>query len=84
VFRSNRFIYGQLINDETGQTLVSADSRKVHAKGGQAQAKEVGKKIGEEAHKKGITQVIFDRGGFQYQGMIAALAEGAREAGLSF
>ncbi len=84
VFRSNRFIYAQLINDETGKTLVSADSRKSGGKNGEERAKEVGVQIGEKAKVAGITSVVFDRGGFQYQGMIAALAEGARGAGLSF
>jgi large subunit ribosomal protein L18 len=84
VFRSNRFIYAQLINDETGKTLIAADSRNAKAKGGHDQAKEVGALIGAQAKEKGITSVVFDRGGFQYQGMIAALADGAREAGLTF
>ena len=84
VFRSNRFVYAQLINDETGATLVSADSRK--AKGGSARerAEEVGKTIADLAKGKGIDAVVFDRGGFQYQGVIAALADGARKAGLVF
>ncbi len=84
VFRSNRFIYAQLINDETGTTIVSADSRSAKGKGGQERAKEVGMMIGTKAKEKGITSVIFDRGGFQYQGMIACVADGAREAGLTF
>lgn len=84
VFRSNRFIYAQLINDEAGKTIVSADSRSAKAANGRERAKEVGKLIAEKAKEKGITSVTFDRGGFQYQGMIAALADGAREAGLSF
>jgi large subunit ribosomal protein L18 len=84
VFRSNRFIYAQLINDESGKTLASADSRSAKGARGEDRAKEVGSLIAAKAKEKGITQVIFDRGGFQYQGMIAALADGAREAGLSF
>lgn len=84
VFRSNRFIYAQLINDEAGKTIVACDSRTAKGKGGQERAKEVGAMIGAKAKEKGITSVIFDRGGFQYQGMIAALADGAREAGLIF
>jgi large subunit ribosomal protein L18 len=84
VFRSNRFIYAQLINDEAGKTVASADSRTAKGKGGQERAKEVGAMIGAKAKEKGITSVIFDRGGFQYQGMIAALADGARETGLIF
>jgi large subunit ribosomal protein L18 len=84
VFRSNRFIYAQLINDEAGKTIVSVDSRSAKSANGRERAKEVGTQIAELAKGKGITQVTFDRGGFQYQGMIAALADGAREAGLSF
>ncbi len=84
VFRSNRFIYAQLIDDASGKTLAAADSRTVKVKSGHEQAKAVGALIAEKAKAKGITSVVFDRGGFQYQGMIAALAEGAREAGLTF
>ncbi len=84
VFRSNRFIYAQLINDEAGKTIVACDSRSSKGKGGQERAKEVGAMIGAKAKEKGITSVIFDRGGFQYQGMIASVADGAREAGLTF
>ncbi len=84
VFRSNRFIYAQLINDEAGKTIASVDSRSAKAAKGRERAKEVGTLIAEKAKEKGITSITFDRGGFQYQGMIAALADGAREAGLSF
>jgi large subunit ribosomal protein L18 len=84
VFRSNRFIYAQLINDEAGKTIVAADSRSAKGANGRERAKEIGTLIAQKAKEKGITQVTFDRGGFQYQGMIAALADGAREAGLAF
>lgn len=84
VFRSNRFIYAQLINDETGKTIASADSRSVKSGSGRDRAKEVGATIAVKAKEKGITSIIFDRGGFQYQGMIASVADGAREAGLIF
>ncbi len=84
VFRSNRFIYAQLINDEAGKTVASVDSRDIKTGKGIEKAKEVGVQIAKKAIDKGITSIIFDRGGFQYQGMIAALADGAREAGLSF
>jgi large subunit ribosomal protein L18 len=84
VFRSNRFIYAQLINDESGKTVASADSRSAKGTSGRDRAKEVGAMIGAKAKEKGITSVIFDRGGFQYQGMIASVADGAREAGLVF
>lgn len=84
VFRSNRFIYAQLINDEVGKTIVAADSRSAKGKTARERAAEVGRIIGEGAKGKGIEKIVFDRGGFQYQGAIAALADGAREAGLIF
>ena len=84
VYRSNRFMYAQLINDETATTLIGLDTRKSKAKTALFRAKEVGTMIAEEAKKKGITKVVFDRGGFGYQGAVAALADGAREGGLTF
>lgn len=84
VFKSNRSIYAQLINDETGVTLAAADSRSMKADSIQDRAREVGKSIAEAAKAKGVTKAVFDRGGFQYQGSVAALADGAREAGLEF
>jgi large subunit ribosomal protein L18 len=84
VFRSNRFVYAQLINDEKGATLASADSRKAQGANARERASAVGKAIAEAAKKQGVTQAVFDRGGFQYQGVIAALADGARAAGLQF
>lgn len=84
VFRSNRFIYTQLIDDEAGKTVAAADSRTAKSAKPFDRAKEVGAQIAGKAKEKGITEVVFDRGGFQYQGMIASLADGAREAGLSF
>lgn len=84
VYRSNRFIYAQLINDETGTTVASLDTRKVKGETALARAKEAGKLLAEKAKKSGIERVVFDRGGFQYQGAVVALAEGAREGGLGF
>lgn len=84
VFRSNKEIYAQIIDDTKGVTLVSASSLKLENGGNIAAAKEVGKMIAEAALKAGITQVVFDRGGYIYHGRVQALAEGAREAGLSF
>ncbi len=84
VFRSNRFLYAQLINDEAGVTLVGMDTRKASAKTAILRAKEVGTMIATEAKKKGITKIAFDRGGFQYKGAVVSLAEGAREGGLMF
>lgn len=83
-FRSNRFIYAQLIDDETGTTLAAADSRSSKAKSAIERAKEVGATIAKVAKEKGIEKAVFDRGGFQYLGAIISLAEGAREAGLKF
>lgn len=84
VYRSNRFMYAQLIDDDAGVTLVGTDTRKAKAKTAKDRAKEVGGMVAMEAKKKGITKVVFDRGGFQYQGAVVSLAEGAREGGLEF
>ena len=84
VFRSNRYIYAQLVDDENHVTIVSADSRKEQGASAKERAAAVGATIAEAAKKKGVDKIVFDRGGFQYQGMIAALAEGARKAGLQF
>ncbi len=84
VFRSNRYVYAQLIDDEAGTTIASADSRKVGGATAVERASAVGKAIGEAAVAKKIEKIVFDRGGFRYQGIVAALADGAREAGLKF
>jgi large subunit ribosomal protein L18 len=84
VFRSNTFIYAQLIDDVSGKTLASADSRKEKAGTGVEKAKTVGSVIAKKALDAKVTEVVFDRGGFKYQGSIAALADAAREAGLKF
>ncbi len=84
VFRSNRYMYAQLINDEAQVTLVGRDTRQSKEKTALLRAKEIGGMIAEEAKKKGITRVAFDRGGFQYKGAVVSLAEGAREGGLEF
>lgn len=85
VFRSNTGIYAQLIDDFSGVTLASASSREVGAKSVNKEAsKKVGAKIAEVAKSKGITAVVFDRNGYLYHGNIQALAEGARESGLTF
>ncbi len=83
VYRSLTSIYVQLIDDEKEATLVSATDKDL--KGTKSEkAKEVGKLIATKAKEKGIECVVFDRGGFKYQGRVQALAEGAREAGLKF
>ena len=85
VFRANQHIYGQLIDDAQGKTLVSGSSLEVKSKGNKSEiAKEVGKLVAKKALEKGIKAVVFDRGGFAYHGRVKALAEGAREAGLVF
>ena len=90
VFRSSKHIYAQLIDDLTGNTLAAASSdtpdlRKSVPYGGNVKAAaEVGKRIAAVAKEKGITKAAFDRGHYRYHGRIKALADGAREAGLSF
>ncbi len=83
VFRSNRFVYAQLIDDDAGKTLAAVDSRDQKGANGTERATAVGTAIAEAAKKSGVTAVVFDRGGFQYQGIVAALADGARAAGLT-
>ncbi|MBR6398510.1 MAG: 50S ribosomal protein L18 [Lachnospiraceae bacterium] len=90
VFRSNKHMYAQIIDDVKGVTLVSASTLQAEVKEGleytdtvEAAAK-VGKVIGEKALNAGIKEVVFDRGGFVYHGKIKALADAAREAGLAF
>lgn len=90
VFRSGRHIYAQVVNDETGTTLVSAATVQSALRedgkflGNVEGAKRVGKAVAEAAMNAGVTQVVFDRNGFLYHGRIRALAESAREAGLDF
>ncbi len=85
VFRSSKHIYAQIINDVTHNTVLSISSLALDLKAsGKDSAKEVGKKIAQEAVKKGIESVVFDRNGYIYHGRIQSLAEGAREGGLKF
>ena len=88
VFRSHKNIYAQIIDDTAGNTLVSAstlDSElKANYGGNNDAAKAVGELIAKKAAEKGITEVVFDRGGYVYHGRVASLAEGAREGGLKF
>lgn len=90
VFRSLSNIYAQVIDDEAGKTIVSASTidnevqKQLDGKNKTDAAKLVGKVVAERAKEAGITSVVFDRGGYRYHGRIAALAEGAREAGLEF
>jgi large subunit ribosomal protein L18 len=86
VFRSNRQIYVQLVNDVTGETLVAASSREKEIAARKVnkieQAKLVGKRIAERAKEKGIERVVFDRSGYLYHGRVKNLADAARENGL--
>jgi large subunit ribosomal protein L18 len=87
VFRSNKSIYCQVIDDQTGHTIVAASSldSAINKDGNKIdQAKEVGKSIAEKAKAKGIESIVFDRAGYLYHGRVKALAEGAREGGLQF
>ena len=87
VFRSNTNIYVQIINDETGSTLVSASSldKDLKIKNNNIEAAtKVGESIAKKAIKAGIKKVVFDRGGYMYHGRVKALAEAARENGLEF
>lgn len=90
IFRSITDIYAQVIDDASGHTLVSASSidkelrEKVKGLKKSEQAKLVGKTVAERAKSKGISAVVFDRGGFKYMGRVKALADGARDGGLQF
>jgi large subunit ribosomal protein L18 len=85
VFRSNRGIYAQIIDDEIGQTIVGVSSQEVKTKGKKiVTSLELGKMLAEKAIAKGISRVVFDRNGYKYHGRVKALAEGAREGGLKF
>jgi large subunit ribosomal protein L18 len=90
VHRSSRHIRAQVIDDQTGRTIVSASSLDAEVKsqikggGNIAASKVVGKMVAERAQAKGVDKVVFDRGGYQYHGRVKAVAEAAREAGLKF
>jgi large subunit ribosomal protein L18 len=84
VFRSNKFMYAQIIDDATNKTIVSTSDIKGMTGNKVDRAKVLGENIAELALKAGITTVVFDRGGFRYTGRIQSLAEGARSKGLQF
>jgi len=88
VYRSNRHVVAQVIDDGAGVTLVAASTLEADLRDGgtsnQDAAAKVGQRVAERAKAAGITSVVFDRGGFRYQGRVAALATAAREAGLEF
>lgn len=77
VFRSNKYIYAQLIDDSKGVTLLNA-------KGAKKTALKIGESLAKKALEKGIKKIVFDRGGYKYHGQIKSLAEGARQGGLRF
>jgi len=88
VHRSGKHIYAQVIDDAEGKTLASASTLEKDVRGSTgatiSAAQEVGKRVAEAAKKAGVTQVVFDRGGFLFHGRVKALAEAARESGLEF
>jgi large subunit ribosomal protein L18 len=88
VHRSGKHIYAQVIDDAEGKTVASASTLEKDVRGSTgatiAAAQEVGKRLAEAAKKAGVTQVVFDRGGFLYHGRVKALADAARESGLEF
>ena len=88
VFRSSRHIYAQLIDDTRGHTIAAASTMEAEARTGRTgdidAARAVGRRLGERAKQAGVSSAVFDRGGFRYHGRVAAVADGAREAGLAF
>lgn len=85
VYKSNKEIYAQLIDDKEGKTLASASSRELKATGNKVEVSaKVGQAIAEKAKAAGIETIVFDRNGFVYHGRVKALADGAREGGLKF
>lgn len=85
VKRSAKHIYAQLIDDDSGRTLAAVSDKDVTSKGKPIEiAKEAGMKLGEKAKAAGVESCVFDRGAYRYHGRVAALADGAREGGLSF
>lgn len=85
VFRSNRYLCLQLIDDDQSKTLIGVSSKEIKKSMTKVEkAKELGHLLGEEAIKQGIKKIVFDRGGYKYHGQVKAAAEGAREKGLIF
>ncbi len=82
VFKSNKYLYAQLINDTVGNTLLAANSQGIKKGTALEKAKEVGITLAKLAVEKKIKEAVFDRGGFRYTGKIKAIADGAREGGL--
>lgn len=87
VYRSNRYIYAQVIDDVTGQTVASASSQEADLRSDRLTietAAKVGALLGERARETGVSAVVFDRGGYRFHGRVKALADAARESGLEF
>lgn len=84
VFRSNKIIFLQLIDDGKGRTILALKSARLKGKTKTENARDLGKKIANLAKSKNIEKVVFDRGGYKYHGRVRAVAEGAREGGLNF
>jgi len=82
VFRSNRYLYAQVISDDTGRTLAAAST--LGGKGNVEAAKQLGREIADRCKQLSIAEVVFDRGGYKYHGRVQAIADAAREAGLKF
>lgn len=82
VYKSNQYLYAQLINDEQGHTLASISSRDVKGENDRERAQQAGKELADAASKMNISQAVFDRGGFLYTGRIRSFADGVREGGL--
>jgi|SRR3989344_4578712 len=85
VFRSNKYIYAQIVDDQKGRTLVAANEKETTNDGNKTlKANALGKALAGKAKKKKINKVVFDRGSYKYHGRVKAFAEGAREGGLKF
>ncbi len=84
VFKSNRYISAQLVNDDLGNTLLAGSTKSLKGKTSRDKAKLLGANLAKDALAKGISVAVFDRGGYVYTGSVAAVAEGAREGGLKF
>jgi large subunit ribosomal protein L18 len=84
MYKSNKYLYAELIDDEKGETLASASSKDTKSKTTKEKAREVGSIVAKKAGEKKISTVVFDRGGFSYTGIIKEAADSAREAGLTF
>ena len=85
VFRSNKYIYAQIVDDQKGKTLVAANEKETKNEGNKTlKANALGKALAKKAKEKKINKVVFDRGSYRYHGRVKAFAEGAREGGLKF